>query len=123
MLHAQGGSFVFLVAFLHADDCVRALLSLVETEACEGNVYNVGATEEISILDLAERVRALAGSASEIVFVPYEEAYESGFEDMPRRAPDLARLVEAVGFEPRYDLGGTIRSVVDDRRARLGKGS
>jgi len=110
-------------AFMHADDCVRALLALVEAGACECNVYNVGATEEISILDLAERVRALTGSSSEIVFVPYEEAYESGFEDMPRRAPDVSRLVEAVGFEPRYDLDATIRSVIEDRRARTGKGS
>jgi UDP-glucose 4-epimerase len=76
-------------------------------------VINIGSTEEVTIRALAERVRALAGSSSPIRLVPYDEAYESGFEDMPRRVPDLTKLKGLVGFTPRHSLDDVLTSVIE----------
>jgi UDP-glucose 4-epimerase len=77
-----------------------------------GQVYNIGSTEEISIVKLAEKVKELTHSNSEIVFVPYDEAYEEGFEDMPRRVPDTSKIKRLVGFEPKMTLEGILHSVI-----------
>jgi UDP-glucose 4-epimerase len=79
-------------------------------------VYNVGNTEEISILGLAERVKALTRSASPIVRIPYDQAYESGFEDMPRRVPDLTKIGRLIGYQPRVSLDEILRLVVEYHR-------
>jgi UDP-glucose 4-epimerase len=76
-------------------------------------VFNIGNTEEITITALAERVRALTGSRSSIRYVPYDEAYEAGFEDMPRRVPDIAKIRQLIGFQPRVPLEDIIQRVVD----------
>jgi len=99
--------------FGYVGDVVGALVRLMETEEAVGQVFNIGSNEEVSILELAERVRALTGSKSEIVFVPYDEAYEEGFEDMPRRVPDIAKINAAVGFRPTIKLDEILRSVID----------
>jgi UDP-glucose 4-epimerase len=81
-----------------------------------GEVFNVGNSQEISIMALAERVRALTASGSPIVTIPYDQAYESGFEDMPRRVPDLSKIHALVGYEPRTDLDAILADVIDDFR-------
>jgi UDP-glucose 4-epimerase len=78
-----------------------------------GQVFNIGSNVEISIRDLAERVKEITQSDSEIVFVPYDQAYEEGFEDMPRRIPDISKISELVGFRPEMGLDGILESVVD----------
>ena len=75
-----------------------------------GQVINIGNTEEVTMTALAERVRALTGSHSPIRLVPYDEAYESGFEDMPRRLPDLSKIQAMIGYRPRFSLDDILRS-------------
>jgi UDP-glucose 4-epimerase len=105
--------------FGHVKDAIEAILRLIATPAAIGNVYNVGNDEEVTILQLAERVREAAGSSSEIRLVPYSEAYAEGFEDMLRRVPDVRRLERTIGFRPRTPLSEIIADVVADQRARL----
>ena len=104
--------------FAHVSDAVRALSRLMTLDEAVGQVFNVGSDEEITILDLARRVVGVAGGNSEIRLVPYEEAYEVGFEDMPRRIPDLSKIRRFIGYRPEYDLDDIIRSVVDYFRRR-----
>jgi UDP-glucose 4-epimerase len=108
--------------FGHVKDAVEALLRLAATPSARGRVFNVGNDEEVTILELAERVRKAAGSRSEIVLVPYEQAYAAGFEDMPRRVPDLSRLESSCGFRPRTPLSVIIDDVLADQRAHLQAG-
>ncbi len=103
--------------FCHVEDTVRAVEGLVACDTAWGEVFNIGHESEISIRGLAERVRELAGSRSEIVTVPYEVAYGEGFEDMERRQPDTSKIRGFIGWEPRYDLDDIIRSTIDFMRA------
>lgn len=98
--------------FCYVGDTVRALLALLEQPAAVGQIYNIGNPQEVSMLDLARRVVELAGSVSQIVLVPYEQAYESGFEDMRRRVPDISRLSALTGFQPTLDLDAIIQAVI-----------
>ncbi len=98
--------------FCHVGDAVGALIDLLMKEQTAGEVYNVGSDEEVTIKELADRVIERTNSSSRISFIPYEEAYAPGFEDMRRRVPDLRKLREAIGFSPSYDLDRTIQSVV-----------
>ena len=104
--------------FTYVSDVVSALVSLPGHPAAVGEVFNVGNTEEVTILQLAERVKALTGSPSRIVRIPYDQAYEAGFEDMPRRVPDISKLAALIGYRPRVDLDETLRLVVDFYRGR-----
>jgi UDP-glucose 4-epimerase len=106
-------------SFTYVGDVVEALVKLADDKRAIGQVYNIGSTEEITIGDLAARVRQLTGSASPIRFVPYDEAYEAGFEDMPRRAPDIRKVRELIGFEPRVPLDEIIRRVVEHTNVEL----
>ena len=106
-------------SFTDVGDVVGALIKLVQTPRSVGQVFNIGNTEEVSILDLAERVRAMTSSASEIEFVPYEKAYEEGFEDMPRRVPDLTKIAEYIGYRPTVGLDEILRRVVDHTKSTL----
>ena len=103
-------------SFTYVGDVVRALLKLMVEPRAVGEVFNIGNTEEVSILGLAERVKALTGSVSPIVTIPYDQAYEAGFEDMPRRAPDLTKIRELIGYEPAVGLDEIIRRVVASQR-------
>ena len=94
-------------------DVVGALIELMAQPAAVGQVFNIGSNEEVSILALAERVKELTHSDSEITFVPYDEAYEEGFEDMPRRVPDITKVQQVTGFRPRMPLDGILKSVID----------
>src|SRR5262249_31511183 len=84
--------------FAHVNDAVSALIALAESPEANGEVYNVGSVEEISILELAEKIRDMTASESRIVLVPYEKAYNDGFEDMMRRVPDLTKTNRAIGY-------------------------
>lgn len=91
-------------------DCVQALM---DTPDAVGNVINIGSTEEITILELARRVREISGSSSEIIIVPYEEAYPAGFEDMQRRVPDVSKLMGLTGICPKAEIDTIIRKVIE----------
>lgn len=99
--------------FGYVGDVVGALVKLMDDPNAVGEVFNIGSNEEVSILELAKRVKDVTGSASEIEFVPYSEAYEQGFEDMPRRVPDISKIRNLIGFEPRTSLDAILRSVVE----------
>jgi UDP-glucose 4-epimerase len=100
-------------SFSHVADVVGALLKLVAEPRAIGQVINIGNTQEVSIRALAERVRDLTGSQSAIRLVPYDEAYESGFEDMPRRVPDLSKVEGLIGYRPRYALDDILTQVIE----------
>jgi len=100
-------------AFTHVADVVNALLKLVVEPAAIGQVINVGNTEEVTISRLAERIRELSGSSSPIKLIPYDEAYESGFEDMPRRVPDLTKIEKMIDYKTVHDLDEILTQVID----------
>jgi UDP-glucose 4-epimerase len=102
--------------FCGVHDIVAGILALSEHPDAFGRVFNLGGSEEISIFDLAKRIVHLAGSSSSIEFVPYDIAYEEGFEDMERRVPDTTRARELVGFAPTADLDGIIAAVIEDQQ-------
>jgi UDP-glucose 4-epimerase len=103
--------------FTNVQDAIRALVGLMDSDAAVGEVYNVGSCQEVTILELAKRVRLLTGSSSEIVFVPYEVAYEENFEDMPRRVPSIGKVEKAIGWRPQFDLDATLASVIEYAQA------
>jgi UDP-glucose 4-epimerase len=100
-------------AFTHVSDVVGALVKLIAEPKAIGQVVNIGTTEEVTIQALAERVRALSGSQSAIKLVPYDEAYESGFEDMPRRLPDLTKVQKLIGYMPVHTLDDILGQVIE----------
>jgi UDP-glucose 4-epimerase len=106
-------------SFTDVSDVVEGLLRLVAEPRAIGRVFNIGNTEEISIRALAERVKAATDSASDIVLVPYDEAYDTGFEDMPRRVPDLSRIAGLVGYAPTVAIDEILERVITHVRAGL----
>jgi UDP-glucose 4-epimerase len=105
-------------SFTYVSDVVACLLKLMKEKKAIGEVFNIGNREEVTILRLAEMVKAQAGSRSEIVFIPYDKAYEAGFEDMPRRVPDLTKIHKLVGYEPTVQLNETINKVLEYFRSQ-----
>jgi len=105
--------------FGYVGDVVGALIKLMDHDKAVGEVFNIGSNEEITIIELARRVKELTQSNSEIVFVPYDEAYEEGFEDMPRRIPDISKVNALVGFRPQMSLEGILQSVIDYQSGRV----
>jgi UDP-glucose 4-epimerase len=105
--------------FGHVRDAVEGMLRLIETPEAIGQVVNVGSNAEVTIGTLAEMVRDAAGSQSEIVRVPYAEAYAEGFEDLQRRVPAVSKLEQLTGFRLETPLAEIINDVVADQRARL----
>jgi UDP-glucose 4-epimerase len=104
--------------FGYVGDVVGALVKVMDHPDSVGQVFNIGSNEEISILELAEKVKELTESQSEIAFVPYDEAYEEGFEDMPRRIPDISKIKQLVGFSPDMSLDGILQSVISFHSGR-----
>jgi UDP-glucose 4-epimerase len=100
-------------SFSHVADIVDALVKLVAEPRAIGQVINIGNTQEISIMALAELVREKSGSSSPIKLVPYSEAYESGFEDMPRRVPDLTKIEGLIGYKSQYSLDDILTQVIE----------
>jgi UDP-glucose 4-epimerase len=105
-------------SFTYVGDVVGALVKLMVEPRAIGQVFNLGNNEEVTIRSLAERIKEHTGSNSPIRIIPYEQAYEAGFEDMPRRVPDLTKIKELIGYEPKVGLDEIIRLVVTDLRAR-----
>lgn len=105
--------------FCHVSDTVRALRALMEDRVSTGEIYNVGSSHRISILDLAERVKALADSESPLVYVPYDEVYGEGIEDMLHREPSIEKIGAAVGWSPEQDLGSILSDVLAERSDAL----
>jgi len=103
-------------SFTYVGDVVKAMVALIDEPRAIGQVFNIGNGEEISIRDLAQKVKQLTGSDSEIVMVPYEKAYEAGFEDMPRRVPDIGRIHALVGYAPTIGLDETLTRVIEHFR-------
>jgi UDP-glucose 4-epimerase len=99
--------------FIHISDAVDALMGLMAEPSALGQVVNVGSTEEVTIKELALLVKELTGSESDIEYISYDKAYGPGFEDMKRRCPDITRIEELSGFQPKVNLRGIIQSVVD----------
>ena len=106
--------------FAHVKDVVTAVVKLVETPGAEGNVFNIGSDQPVSILELAQRVVALSGSQSRIEYQSYAQAYDQDFEDIRHRVPDLTRLKQTIGFAPRNDLDAIIRDVIASRGGPTG---
>jgi UDP-glucose 4-epimerase len=112
-------------SFTYVGDVVGALVALAAEPRAVGEVFNIGSTAEVTIAELAERVRQLTRTTSPIQYVPYDEAYEAGFEDMPRRVPDITKLRQLIGYEPRLGLDEIIRTVIEQpatagRRSSVG---
>jgi UDP-glucose 4-epimerase len=103
--------------FCHVEDVVRGVLGLIDDPAAEGDVFNIGSTQEITVMELAQRVIARAGSSSEIELVPYEIAYTEGFEDMRRRVPDISKIGNLIGWKPERNLDQIIDEVLEEMRA------
>jgi UDP-glucose 4-epimerase len=100
-------------SFTYVGDVVDALIRLVQEPSAIGEVFNVGNPHEITILSLAEKIRSMTKSRSDIVLIPYDQAYEAGFEDMPRRVPDLRKIHALVGYEPKVQLDDILAHVID----------
>ena len=98
--------------FTDVSDVVGGLLGLIDHPDVAGEVFNIGSQQEVSILELAEKVKAMTKSKSEIVLVPYEKAYEEGFEDMPRRVPDTGKIAKLVGYKPTVSLEQILERVI-----------
>jgi UDP-glucose 4-epimerase len=100
-------------SFSHVRDVVDAITGLMNEPGAEGDVFNVGNDKEVTINELAEKVKKMTGSSSAIEHVSYEKAYGPGFEDMRRRCPNIEKVRKLIGFEPKYDLEAMIQGVID----------
>ena len=103
-------------SFTYVGDVVGALIKLADEPRAVGEVFNIGNMGEVTIKDLAQRVKEMTGSTSTIQFVPYDQAYEEGFEDMPRRVPDISKLRKLIGYEPTLALDAIISTVIEHVR-------
>lgn len=103
-------------SFTYVGDVVRAMVALINEPRAIGQVFNIGNGREITISDLAEKVRTLTGSSSDIVRIPYDQAYESGFEDMPRRVPDISKIAGLIGYAPTVELDEILGRVIESFR-------
>jgi UDP-glucose 4-epimerase len=109
-------------SFTYVGDVVRAMVALINEPRAVGQVFNIGNGHEITIRDLAAKVKSMTGSSSAIVTIPYDQAYEAGFEDMPRRVPDISRIAELIGYEPTVELEETLARVIAHfRQAHAGQ--
>jgi len=108
-------------SFTWVGDVVKAMITLIQLPQAYGEVFNVGHTQEISIHELAVMVKEITKSNSEIIFVPYEQAYEAGFEDMPRRLPDISKIQKLIGYQPTLDLSEMLERIVSSDQEKLGK--
>src|SRR6185295_2591055 len=106
--------------FSAVHDVVRGVMMLATSREAEGEVFNVGSDEEVTILELAERIRKMCDSKSEIEFVPYEKVYGNSFEDMRRRVPDLSRIHRVVGYRPRVSLNQLLEITIKDTCDQMG---
>jgi UDP-glucose 4-epimerase len=109
-------------SFCHVLDTVRALAGLMNAEEVSGEIFNVGSSERIRIIDLAKRVKEATGSESDVVFVPYDEVYGQGIEDTLHREPAIMKIRDAIGWEPGRDLDAILADVIDHKRSAVAAG-
>jgi UDP-glucose 4-epimerase len=105
--------------FTHVSDVVKALIRVAEHPNAVGEVYNIGSDQETTILQLAEQIRRMTESDSQIVFVPYDQAYEAGFEDMMRRVPDISKIRNLIDYHPTINLEGILSSIIEYHRVKM----
>jgi nucleoside-diphosphate-sugar epimerase len=105
--------------FTDVSDAVEALIAIAAHPDANGEVYNVGGNQEITILGLANKIKQMTGSSSRIVLVPYSTAYEEGFEDMVRRVPDIGKIHQLIGYRPKVSLEQSLRSIIEEQRMHL----
>ena len=105
-------------SFTYVGDVVDALVRLAHEPRAIGEVFNIGNTGEVTIRDLAARVKELTGSDSAIQYIAYDDAYEAGFEDMPRRVPDISKICGLIGYRPKLELDEIIRTVIEHIRQK-----
>lgn len=103
-------------SFTYVDDVITLMILLAEDPRAEGEVFNIGNGKEITIKDLAWKIKEMAGSSSEIIQVPYDQAYERGFEDMQRRVPDISKVVEYTGYQPQTSLTESLKKIIEYHR-------
>ena len=103
-------------SFTYVDDVITLMILLAEDPRAEGEVFNVGNGKEITIKDLAWKIKEMAGSKSEIIHIPYDQAYERGFEDMQRRVPDISKVVENTGYQPQTSLTESLKKIIEYHR-------
>ena len=108
-------------SFTSVNDVVAAIVKLIQNPKAFGEVFNIGHTKEISIIELASMVKEMTGSTSKIVFVPYDEAYEEGFEDMRRRVPDLSKIEALIGYKPSINLPELLSRIIAHERQSFAK--
>ncbi len=104
--------------FTHVSDVVGALMDLMNHQEAVGQVYNIGNTQEVTILELAEKIKEMSGSTSKVVMVPYEQAYDDGFEEMMRRQPDISKIHALTGYTPKFSLEEILASVIEHERSK-----
>ena len=104
-------------SFSYVADVVRAIITLTDHPRAVGDIFNVGSEEGVTIADLAKRIKELADSRSEIIFVPYEEAYEKNFEDMRHRVPDISKVRRLIGYSPRVGLDEMLEKIIESKKA------
>jgi len=100
-------------SFMDVEDAIEVTVRLMEEPSCEGQVFNIGSGEKVTILELAEKVKRLTGSSSPVQFIPYDQAYDKGFEDMRYRVPDISKLTAAIGFTPRYGIDEILSRTIE----------
>jgi UDP-glucose 4-epimerase len=105
--------------FTYVEDVVRGILGLIDEPKAVGEIFNIGGNGEISMNDLAARVKSITGSLSPIRNIPYDQAYQEGFEDMERRVPDITKIENLIGYRNTYDLNAILRKVVEYERNKL----
>lgn len=104
--------------FTHVGDVIHALTKLIDKTDAAGQVYNIGGVEEVSMLDLAHRIKAMTNSGSSISLIPYDKVYNRNFQDMPRRVPDITKLKTTIGYAPTRTLDEILKDCIADRRGR-----
>ncbi|MDX9703665.1 MAG: GDP-mannose 4,6-dehydratase [Candidatus Auribacterota bacterium] len=107
--------------FTYVSDVVGALVALMQSDKAVGEVFNIGSQEEITIIDLARKIKSKTGSSSPIEKIPYSQAYEKGFDDMLRRVPSIEKIHNAIGYTPKYSLDQILDSVIDYYRSIVGR--
>jgi nucleoside-diphosphate-sugar epimerase len=103
-------------SFTYVSDVVGAIIKLMDSDKTTGQVFNIGNGREITIMDLALLVKELTNSSSEILLIPYDRAYEEGFEDMPRRVPDISKIRKTIGYEPTLNIKEILKKVIEYER-------
>jgi UDP-glucose 4-epimerase len=99
--------------FTHVNDVVGAVIALSEKADAVGQVFNIGSKEEVSIIDLAKKVKSMCSSQSKIKFITYDSAFERGFEDMLKRVPDISKAARVIGYKPKISLEQTIKDIIE----------